>query len=268
MASSSSCSKGGCDLPAGVVRVAGVCKRRCDLGDELPRPAMLEVKKAKGHRTFERVRIAGPGAPAARVGPLGIVGSTEFQKSFRASLVVPPEHASHRAILVQTAAHVELLRKYAAKLDPPLRKPLPEVMGPGAFGDNLFLDGGDSFHSGTVCVGDEYDVLRHSDDADKQETIVVCRLQVVSPRLPCAHIDEALGETFGLRGVRGECARTGFGGFFCRAIQSGTIREGDTVCLSRRLHPSWNLRRIAWLLYGNDAANTRSVHAAWTCACC
>ena len=74
------------------------------------------------------------------------------------------------------------MQEYAATLESPLKEPL-EPMSAGSFGENLHLDGGDSFHSGSVCVGDEFTFLRDGK--------AVLQVQVASPRRPCSHVDMA-----------------------------------------------------------------------------
>jgi MOSC domain-containing protein YiiM len=228
------------------MRVGAVCTRRSDLGDELIDGTHNEVRKAKGHSTFARLRSNGP----ISVGPVGLEGSMEYHKSSRAAAELGNDGKLDRAVLVQTAAHLRQLREYAASVsDPPLNKPLPEDLGGGSFGDNVFLEGGADLHSGTVCIGDEFEVVRGG--------TVVCRLQVSSSRRPCSSVDAAFGDTNSLRGVRAECARTGMGGIFCRVLTPGTIQAGDTWRLTRRPHPLWSLRRISALLYGDNRALMR-----------
>ena len=233
------------------VVIDGVFRRRTDLGDELPRPKMLVVKESKEHAIFQRIRCGKTGEDPAKVGRLGLEGSMEFQRSLRARDVQPLSQANERAVLVQVAAHLEKLREYAATVDPPLRKPLPENMGPGSCGENLFLDGGSDFHAGTVCIGDEFDIVRGHGEGQPE---VVCRLQVSSPRQPCSNCDLTFGQTFTPKGVRAQFARSGMGGFFCRVLVEGTLHDGDVVRLAKRPNPKWSLERVSSLLYGNDVA--------------
>ncbi len=232
------------------MRVSAVCTRRSDLGDHLTDGTHSEVKKAKGHLTFARICSNGPIA----VGPVGLEGSMDYHKAARAT-ELGEQGKLDRAVLVQTAAHLQQLREYAARSDPPLNKPLPADLGGGSFGDNVFLEGGADLHSGTVCVGDEFEVVRGG--AVGAAAVVVCRLQVSSPRRPCSNVDAAFGDTNSVRGVRAESARTGMAGIFCRVLVPGTIQAGDTWRLTKRPHPAWSLRRISALLYGDNKAVMR-----------
>ena len=257
--------------------VEGVFARPTNLGDELPREDHYKKKKAMGHPIFGRIRLGQKGQPAVPVLHLGLDGSMEWQRSFRSKAELPPSQANERAVLVQTAENLEGMLRYGHSVQPPLVKPMPKKLEPGAVGENLHWNGGSKLSSRTVCVGDEFEVLRqatkktheheHEPDTDKngksvvdkEEWVVVSRFQVASPRLPCANIDSKFGQSFAKHGMRAEAARTGFCGFFCRVLQTGSVREGDAVRLCRRPHPSWPLRRICQLLYSSDSAVMRLV---------
>jgi hypothetical protein len=255
-----------------VATVHGVFRRRLDLGGELPREQMEAQKAKAGYQIFQRIRTAREGEAPAGVGPLGLTDSLEYHRFLCARESQPLANAGERAVLVQSAAHVDELRQFAATATPPLVQPVaPEAFFGGAVGENVFVHdvegggGGSSvsssvsssaFCSATVCVGDEYDVVRRS-GGDEGEQRVVCRLQVASPRLPCSKWDTTFGQTFTARGVRAEAARSGLGGIFCRVLQSGTLLDGDTLRLAKRPHPAWNLRRISRLCYGSDVAVMR-----------
>ena len=140
-------------------KIVAVFKRRLDLGDELPSPHNYDVQKAKGHETFARIRVS-PDTPSA-VGKLGLDGSMEYHRARRSQYVSGgrPETGGERALLIQTSAQLALVKEYEQTLQKPLKSPLG-TMVPGIFGENLHVDGGASFRSSAVCVGDEFDVVR------------------------------------------------------------------------------------------------------------
>jgi len=90
------------------------------------------------------------------------------------------------------------------------------------------------------------------------------RLQVVSPRCPCGKIDQSLGKTYSIGGVRALCARTGLGGFFIRVLHSGDLQEGDVFMLAARPNPAWTVGRVSHLLYGHPTANMNYLQRAKT----
>jgi hypothetical protein len=186
----------------------------------------------------------------AKVSRTHLVGSADWQLSKRAE---GHTEGNERALSVQTLAHLDSLAAYAAGLDTgflgrngirDLGKGIRDRV-PGCFGENLFCKGKD-FHSANICVGDEFTVIRNGRQ-------VVLKVQVSSPRRPCSHVDERHGRTTGRRGIRAQCARTSWAGFFLRVLGAGgTVMAGDVFRLSARPNPSWNLLRVQTLLYSHN----------------
>lgn len=116
---------------------------------------------------------------------------------------------------MQTSAHLEALREYARTVE--LRQPLDLI--PGCFGENLFLDGGPSFSSDTICIGDEFGAFR--DGADTP----VLTVQVSSPRRPCSKVDVKHGATYTEAGIRATCAHSGHAGFMLRVLVSSSLSQ-------------------------------------------
>ncbi len=94
---------------------------------------------------------------------------------------------------------------------------------PGAFGENLTVDGGDD---ATVCLGDVY----------RGENV---ELQISQPRLPCFKLGRRLGRPEVVKALLNERAA----GWYCRALAEGTLRAGETLELVRRPHPEWSVPR-------------------------
>ena len=207
---------------------------------------------------FARARASSP----VRVGALGLENSHEFHRSDRWAKRGVPD-ASERAVLVQTAAHLAQLRAAAASgerglaLDARARARLDASLRPGAFGENLFVDGGGAFDGGALCVGDEWRAYRGG-----AATGLV--LQVASARLPCGKVDQKHAQAAGRGGVRAHCAATGRAGAFLRVLAAGDVAPGDRLRLAARPRARWTLRRCSELLYGggNDGEYLARAYAA------
>ena len=198
--------------PAPFGRLEAVCIRQADV---------------EGRSLFQRQQFDGP----VHVGMLGLEGSTEYHRSAHYKLSRPQESAADRGVLLQTTAHLHAVEAYAASAG--LRQPLaPQVAG--LWGENLFVSG-EQFDSSVVCVGDVLAFVGR----DLQPTGV--RMCVTSPRLPCSKVDQKHGSTYSVKGMRAQCARTGWGGIFCRVLSEGSIESGDTLELESRPHPAWPL---------------------------
>jgi len=240
-------------LPHLEAAVSGIFTRAthpCDLGpSEVPRS------------TLERERVL-DGQPVV-VGALGLNGSMETHRSpFRAGLYgITKEISGERAVLAHCAADLHLLSDaydvsmgkkqgggpaYQQQLGP-LAQPLLDSFVGGAFGENLFLDGGTDFHAGKICVGDEFGIRRGGVEGN-------LRLQVTSPRRPCARVDMRHGKTYTWKGVRAYSAAKALVGFFMRVLAPGDVQDGDVLYLAARPNPDWTLARVASLCYSHPTA--------------
>lgn len=164
-----------------------------------------------------------------------------------------------RAILVQSLAHSDELAKAFPDLDASLRNPRCAT-----FGENLTVD--DSLNCDSLCLGDVLEV--RPQDGSKERFL----LQVTHPRRPCARVDLRHGGHG--RGVRCKSAEMSLAGFFLRPFLHapnevagpnstfGTLREGDSLVLIQRPHPSWTLRRTSNVVYGYGLAKDPSYQAS------
>lgn len=237
-------STGGVLPDAGVPKLEGqivsMYTRRSDLGDELPEKEQKAKLGALGYARFTRECI-----PHGRFGPLGLEKCTTFQKSYRAGTknLDRPE----RGVLVVTTGQLAALTAYAKET--PLREASTFV--PGCFGEQVCVDGGGALDSTSVCVGDEFGVFRKRGTSLPES--LVLKLQVASPRRPCSLIDLQHGKTYTPAGIRAHVARTSDGGVFFRVLGGGgDAEEGDAFRLLKRPHPTWPVRRVAALIYGNE----------------
>lgn len=120
---------------------------------------------------------------------------------------------------------------------------LPVLQAPGAFGENLSVDGLDE-HG--VCLGDEWRIGN-------------ARFAVSQGRQPCWK----LNDRFGLPGMARRVQDTGLTGWYLRVLQPGHLQAGDAITLLARPHPAWPLERIGALIRErtHDPATLREVLA-------
>lgn len=160
-----------------------------------------------------------PAAGPVALGLLGLEGDEQAAKKWHGG----PD----RPLLAYAAAHYGLWRAEETAAG---REPL----APGAFGENLLVEGLDET---AVAIGDAWAVLREG----RAEPVAV--LQVSQPRVPCA--------TPGRRWARPELqermAGSGRTGWYLRVLQAGSLAAGDRLELRERPHPDWTIAR-AWEL--------------------
>ena len=150
-------------------------------------------------------------AGAMRVERLGLAGDEHADTR---------NHGGHEmAVLMYAASHYDGWRAM----------PGLEAMGPGGFGENLTVEGLDE---SSVCIGDVFEV----------EDV---RLQVSSPRGPCAHISRRWDAEWLLKKVT-ETRRTGW---YLRVQRKGVIERGAHVTLIERMHEGWTVDRLLRLRY-------------------
>lgn len=120
------------------------------------------------------------------------------------------------AIYAYPASHYDLWRREFPEHD--------AVLGPGALGENLSIDGWDEED---VCVGDTVGI---------GGTL----LQVTRPRKPCFKLALRFRD---LRLPR-HLVETGRCGWYFRVLQTGSIAPDDEARLIGRPHPQWTIRRL------------------------
>lgn len=106
---------------------------------------------------------------------------------------------------------------------------LAEQFRPGAFGENLVLQG---VREADICLGDQWQL------GD-------CMLEVSQGRQPCWR----LNLRFGRRDMARLLQHSGRSGWYFRVIRPGSLEAGTTGHLVARPNPSWTLERVADLLY-------------------
>ena len=98
------------------------------------------------------------------------------------------------------------------------------------------------------CIGDILEISR--------DGIVVCKLQIASPRWPCYKIDKRCniiksGDNT-QASVQKYCVDTSLGGIFCSVLIKGNICCGDIISIKERIHNDLTLGYVARLCYGGD----------------
>jgi len=127
-----------------------------------------------------------------------------------------------KAVLCYAAAHYDRWREE-----------LPELMmSPGAFAENLTVEGADE---SSVCLGDKY---RISD----------CEVEVSQPRQPCWKI----ARRWGIKTLTKTVAQTGRTGWYLRVLHEGSLQAGQTAQLLDRPHPDWSVQRANDVMFGRE----------------
>lgn len=153
--------------------------------------------------------VAGPVA----VGPLGLAGDTQGD---------PARHGG-----VDKAVHVYPRAHYAAwARDLPAQA---ERFVPGAFGENIVLDG---LAEADVCIGDRFD-------------LGTARVELTQARQPCWK----LNLRFCLADMAHRVQVSGRTGWYLRVLVPGEVAAGDQLLLVARPNPDWDLARVQRLLY-------------------
>ena len=114
---------------------------------------------------------------------------------------------------------------YAASHYPLWEQELGRRLEPGAFGENLLVEGLDEY---TVCIGDVYRVGPVS-------------FQVSHPRQPCA----TLARRHEIPNMIAIVRNNGRSGWYLRVLVEGSVEAGEPVERQDRPNPEWTVRRAA-----------------------
>ncbi|MEO5641637.1 MAG: MOSC domain-containing protein [Sphingomicrobium sp.] len=123
----------------------------------------------------------------------------------------------------------------------------------GAFGENISTLG---WREEMVCIGDRF-------------RLGTALVEIAQGRQPCWKQGHRLGD----RTVVAAMVATGRTGWYYRVIEEGSVAAGDTVALTSRVHPEWNVARVFDLLIGGghkrekaalrDLARVRELAEEW-----
>ena len=175
----------------------------------LPRTVGTAGAEDRMQRAFTSAIWKSPVAGPVRAGPLGLDGDTVYDTECHGGF--------DQAVLMYSVGHYP---RWEAELGHPVE--------PGAFGENLWVEGLDE---DSVCVGD---ILR----------LGPVRLQVTHPRTPCS----TLARRHQIPDMIAIVRRTARSGWYLRVLDEGELEAGLEVLLLDRLNPGWTIRRAAQVM--------------------
>jgi MOSC domain-containing protein YiiM len=177
-------------------------------------------------RAFTSAIWKSPVSGPVRVDTLGLDGDAVYDTECHGGF--------DQAVLMYGAGHYP---SWEAELGHPLE--------PGAFGENLLVEGLDE---DVVCIGDHY-------------RIGPVRLQVTHPRTPCS----TLARRHQIADMIALVRRNSRSGWYLRVLDEGTLETGQEVELVERHNPGWTIRRAAQAMLDRQR-NPREAAALAECA--
>lgn len=136
-----------------------------------------------------------------------------------------------QAVLMYAAAHYDRWEQ-----------DLGRRLEPGAFGENLLVDGLDE---DTACIGDVY-------------RVGPLRLQVSHPRQPCA----TLARRHQIPDMIAIVRKNGRSGWYLRVLDEGPLETGDPIQRVEHPNPGWSVRRAAGAMLARDRNPTEAAELA------
>ena len=164
--------------------------------------------------TWTSAYVKSPVSGAVKVGPEGLEGDQQYDRRVHGG--------PNMALLAYADSHYEWWRDQLGLAE----------MGPGGFGENLTVEGVDE---STVCVGDVWAAGEP-------------RLQVSQPRGPCMNI----ARRWDRQDLMDRVVKSGWGGWYLRVLQPGTIAVRQPVKRIERPNPDFTVERVFRLAYGQD----------------
>lgn len=159
-----------------------------------------------------------PLAGAVEVGPLGLAGDEQGDLRVHGG----PDKAVHCYTWAHYVHWRTVLPAVAAA----------RLQQPGAFGENLSLDGLDEEQ---VCLGDRWQIGS-------------AQFDVSQGRQPCWK----LNYRFGVPDMARRVQDSGLAGWYLRVTQPGQLQTGDAVQLLARPCPDWSIARLLRLIAARD----------------
>lgn len=178
----------------------------------MPRALGTEGAASPLERPWVSGTFKAPVLGPVRLGRTGLAGDGQADLTVHGG----PE----KAVLGYSAAHYPFWREQLGRED----------VGPGAFGENLVLEGLDE---STVCIGD---VVRVGD----------ARLQVSQPRQPCWK----QARRWGRKDVPLLIQESGRTGWYYRVLAEGTLEAGQPVELLERPFPAFTVAYANAAMHG------------------
>ncbi len=125
-----------------------------------------------------------------------------------------------KAVLASASEHLDFWRDLLQRPD----------VGPGAFGENLVLEGA---LEADVCIGDTYELGG-------------AVVQVAQPRQPCWK----QSRRWRRKDLALQMQRTGRTGWYLRVLREGRVAPGDVLRLVERPWPAWPVARANAVMHG------------------
>lgn len=169
--------------------------------------------KASG-TTWTSAYVKSPVNGPVRVGSEGLEGDQQYDRRVHGG--------PNMALLAYADSHYEWWRDELS---------LAEI-GPGGFGENLTVEGVDE---SSVCIGDVWAAGEP-------------RLQVSQPRGPCLNI----ARRWDRQDLMERVLKTGWGGWYLRVLQPGTLAVRQPVKRIERPNPEFTVERVTRLAHGQD----------------
>ena len=166
-----------------------------------------------------------------------------------------------RGVLVQSTEHYQQLMEHTGFFDL-LPVSIKGVLDDPRFGEQLIVSG---LNHTSICIGDVFVVQQDYRTVARNNHPLLLKLQVTSPRLPCAMVDKRSGSPYGSKGLKRYTMTHGLAGWFVRVLQAGDILEGMELVRVEQPHPKWTLEYISNTLYGQgDRKHMLTCRAQWT----
>jgi MOSC domain-containing protein YiiM len=171
-----------------------------------PRTVGVPDAEDRMERAFTSAIWKSPVAGPVHAGPLGLAGDAVAEMDVHGGI--------DQAVLMYAASHYPL---WTAELG--------RHLDPGAFGENLTVEGLDE---DTVCIGDLLEVGP-------------VRFEVSHPRSPCS----TLARRHQIPDMIAIVRQNGRSGWYLRVLIEGSVEAGQPVRLLDRPNPAWTIRRAA-----------------------
>lgn len=159
-----------------------------------------------------------------------ITATTSGVLNCRTRLIGDQVQLQDQAVVLQCASSLSDVRFDFQEL----HKTLHATGSNNAFGEHVFVTG---LTVDDVCVGDVWRV---------RGDYLGVQLQVTCPCKPTALLDKRHDGV----GLANYCVKRGLGGWCCRVLKKGTLKDNDVLFCVKRPSPEWTLRRTARVLYG------------------
>jgi MOSC domain-containing protein YiiM len=177
-----------------------------------PRTVGVPGAQNRMEREFTSAIWKSPVSSPVQLGPLGLAGDAVADTRVHGG----PD----QAVLMYAAAHYPRWEQELGRMEP------------GAFGENLLVDGLDE---DTACIGDVYEIGE-------------VRLQVSHPRQPCA----TLARRHQIPDMIAIVRKNARSGWYLRVLAKGSVEPGLPIRRLDQPNPEWSVRRAARAMLTRD----------------